>query len=193
MRNSRVITEARPDEPDVIRSTAPNRVGLHVGVAQELVLVTIRLLELGQRALPLLFEHAPMCEVAQHPDRAVRYAGRVARGRPDQLDEPRAAGIRDLQLDLEGVMRGLAARVGIEVDESAWPVLIRAASFAEMRARASSLLPDQNGILNDPVAFFRRGTSGAAREVLSEAELARYDERAGTLAPAELLQWLHRI
>jgi hypothetical protein len=99
----------------------------------------------------------------------------------------------DLQHDLAGAMRGLTARLGIDVDEPAWPVLIRAATFVEMRARASSLLPDQNGILKDPAAFFRRGTSGAAREVLSGSELARYHERAGTLAPAEVLHWLHRI
>ena len=98
----------------------------------------------------------------------------------------------DLHDDLAGAMRGLAARLGIEVDEAAWPVLIKAASFAEMRARAPSLLPDQNGVLKDPTAFFRRGTSGAGREVLSESELARYDERAGTLAPAEVTRWLHR-
>jgi hypothetical protein len=70
-------------------------------------------------------------------------------------------------------------------------VLVRAASFSAMRGRAEELLPDQNGILKDPAAFFRRGTSGAAREVLSGAELAWYEERARALAPAELRRWLH--
>jgi aryl sulfotransferase len=97
----------------------------------------------------------------------------------------------DLQQDLDGAMRGLAARLAVEIDERAWPVLVRAASFTAMRGRAEALLPDQNGILKDPAAFFRRGTSGAAREVLSGAELARYEERARALAPAELLRWLH--
>jgi aryl sulfotransferase len=99
----------------------------------------------------------------------------------------------DLQHDLDGAMRGLAARLGIEVDEAAWPALVRAASFSDMSARAASLLPDRNGILRDPAAFFRRGTSGAAREVLTDGELARYDERAGRLAPVDLLGWLHRL
>ncbi|HSD03892.1 MAG TPA: sulfotransferase domain-containing protein [Gaiellales bacterium] len=99
----------------------------------------------------------------------------------------------DLEHDLEGAMRALAGRLGTEIDEPAWPALVRAASFAEMSAHAESLLPDQNGILKDPAAFFRRGTSGAAREVLSGAELARYEERARELAPVELLAWLHRM
>jgi hypothetical protein len=99
----------------------------------------------------------------------------------------------DLQRDLGGAMRGLAARLGIAVDERAWPALVRAASFSEMSARADLLLPDRNGVLKDPAAFFRRGTSGAAREVLSPAELRRYEERVRRLAPAELVAWVHRM
>jgi hypothetical protein len=99
----------------------------------------------------------------------------------------------DLERDLEGTMRELAGRLGIEVDEPTWPALVRAASFSAMSARAASLLPDRNGILKDPAVFFRRGTSGAAREVLTDGELARYDERARRLAPGDLLAWLHRM
>jgi aryl sulfotransferase len=99
----------------------------------------------------------------------------------------------DLQRDLEGTMRRVAGRLGFEVDDAAWPALVRAASFSEMRARAESFLPDRNGILKDAAAFFRRGTSGAAREVLSDGDLARYEDRARRLAPADLLGWLHRL
>jgi aryl sulfotransferase len=99
----------------------------------------------------------------------------------------------DLQDDLGGTMRELASRLGFAVDEATWPSLVRAASFSEMRARGETLLPDRNGVLKDPAAFFRRGTSGAAREVLSAAERARYEERARRLAPADLREWLHRL
>ena len=99
----------------------------------------------------------------------------------------------DLQRDLGGTMRGLAGRLGVAVDEATWPRLVRAASFAEMSAKAEALLPDQNGVLIDPAAFFRRGSSGAAREVLTVAELARYEEQAGRFAPTDLLEWLHRM
>ena len=99
----------------------------------------------------------------------------------------------DLERDLEGTMREIAGRLEIEVDEPAWPALVRAASFSEMSVRADALLPDRNGVLKDPDAFFRRGTSGAAREVLGAPELHRYEERAERLAPSGLLQWLHRM
>jgi hypothetical protein len=40
-------------------------------------------------------------------------------------------------------------------------------------------------------AFFRRGTSGAAQEILSDAEIGAYHARAGRLAPPGMLAWLH--
>ncbi len=51
---------------------------------------------------------------------------------------------------------------------------------------------DSAGVLKDPAAFFRRGYSGAGREVLSAAELTRYYARTARLAPPDLLDWLHR-
>ena len=50
----------------------------------------------------------------------------------------------------------------------------------------------RSGVLKDPAAFFRRGYSGAGREVLSAAELKRYYARTARLAPPDLLDWLHR-
>jgi hypothetical protein len=47
------------------------------------------------------------------------------------------------------------------------------------------------GILKSNAAFFRRGTSGAGREILSRQELAAYHTRAARLAPAGMLTWLY--
>ena len=47
-------------------------------------------------------------------------------------------------------------------------------------------------ILKSAAAFFRRGTSGAGAELLTDDELAHYYARAAGLAPAEMLRWLHR-
>lgn len=98
----------------------------------------------------------------------------------------------DLSTDLDGEMRRLAGRLGVTVDEAAWPALVDAAGFDRMRARAAELAPDPAGVMKDRAAFFRRGRSGAGREVLSGDEMARYHERAARLAPADLLAWLHR-
>lgn len=109
-------------------------------------------------------------------------------------DEPNVVLVHydDLRADLPGQMRDLAARLRIGVAEDVWPSLVRAASFEQMRARADRLVPDQQGVLKSAEAFFRRGTSGAGREVLTREELDRYQARAEQLAPAPLLSWLHR-
>ncbi len=86
----------------------------------------------------------------------------------------------DLKADLEGKMRQLASRLAIDVDEHRWPRLVQAATFQSMRSRAETTVPGggpEHWI--DPVAFFSRGTSGQWRDLLDEADLARYAPRAG--------------
>jgi hypothetical protein len=105
----------------------------------------------------------------------------------------------DLLADLEGQMRRLAGRLGIAVPEQSWPVLAEAATFERMRDR-KDILPPPPGIVADTASFslrgvpsfFRRGTSGAGREILSDEEMARYYARAAQLAPPDLIEWLHR-
>ena len=58
--------------------------------------------------------------------------------------------------------------------------------------RAGAGAPDTLGVLKDPAAFFRHGTSGDGRSVLSPDEMARYRARVAGLAPVDLLAWLHR-
>jgi hypothetical protein len=98
----------------------------------------------------------------------------------------------DLLADLEGQMRWLAGRLGTAVAEESWPVLAGAATFGRMRGRLDILVPPPPGVVADTGRFFRRGTSGAAREILSDEEMADYYARAARLAPPEMLEWLHR-
>lgn len=98
----------------------------------------------------------------------------------------------DLIADLSGEMHCLAACLGIDIAETAWPDLVHAARFDQMQARANELAPDPAGILHDRTQFFRRGSSGAGRELLTTEELEQYEARAAQLAPADLLAWLHR-
>jgi hypothetical protein len=97
----------------------------------------------------------------------------------------------DLTADLEGQMRCLADRLDIQVSASAWPELVRAATFGEMRRRASELAP-QGGVWHDPARFFNRGTSGQWQDLLDDDDLRRYWLRIGELADPELSEWLHR-
>ena len=98
----------------------------------------------------------------------------------------------DLQVDLGGEMRRLAAILGIEVPAESWPSLVEAARFESMRRRADLLAPDPVGVLKDRATFFRHGTSGDGSAMLTDEDLARYHARAAELAPDDLLDWLHR-
>jgi aryl sulfotransferase len=99
---------------------------------------------------------------------------------------------QDLVGNLRAEMRRLADRLEIGVPDEAWPRLVEAARFTAMQARADLLAPDPAGVLKDRRAFFRRGTTGNGRELLSDQEYADYLCRAATLAPPDLLAWLHR-
>ena len=96
----------------------------------------------------------------------------------------------DLLADLDGQMRLLARQLGIAVPEQAWPALVRAATFESMRGSADTVVPTA-GLFKSNAAFFRRGTSGAGREILSDEELAAYHARVSQLAPSDMLTWLH--
>jgi aryl sulfotransferase len=98
----------------------------------------------------------------------------------------------DLHADLEGEMRRLAGRLGIDVPEDRWPVLVGAAGFGAMRRRADVTAPDtETGIWKSNTGFFNRGTSGQWRDVLDDDALARYRERVASLAAPDLVDWLH--
>ena len=99
----------------------------------------------------------------------------------------------DLQADLEGQMRGLAARLGIAVPEPLWPDLVAAAGFDAMRREAATVAPTTRGrsFWRDDRQFFRRGTSGQWRDLLDDEDLARYRRRVASLASPDLAAWTH--
>ena len=98
----------------------------------------------------------------------------------------------DLTVDLDRSMRELAQRLEIAVDPERLPELVEAARFESMRANFSALVPDRLGVLRDPTQFFRRGSSHAGREILTDAGVARYHQRVAALAPANVLSWVNR-
>lgn len=97
----------------------------------------------------------------------------------------------DLQVDLAGQMHDLADRLEFTVPEAVWPTLVEAATFAQMSKRPDYLLPAPSGVLMSASAFFRRGTSGSGRALLTDAEFAQYTERVSDLGPPDLVEWLH--
>jgi aryl sulfotransferase len=102
----------------------------------------------------------------------------------------------DLSADLPGEMRRLARRLDITVPADKWPSLEQAATFTQMRTAADQLQPLQYDRLRDVskphAAFFRRGSCGEGRALLTAAEAARYYTSAAQVAPPDLLAWLER-
>ena len=98
----------------------------------------------------------------------------------------------DLLSDLERQMRRLADGLGIAVAQRSWPAIVEAATFERMRDRDDLLVPPPPEVAANNALFFRRGTSGAAREILSDDEMAWYHARVARLAPPEMIEWLYR-
>jgi aryl sulfotransferase len=61
-------------------------------------------------------------------------------------------------------------------------VLVQAATFEAVRSSAERLIPT-SGILKSNAAFFRRGSSGAGREILGEVVIAASRAQGARLAP----------
>jgi aryl sulfotransferase len=99
----------------------------------------------------------------------------------------------DLQADLEGEMRHLAGRLGIVIDEDAWPGLVAEARFDRMRDRADEVAPQLtiDGMWRDTSRFFNRGESGQWRTFLSSEDMSRYEARVRQLAAPDLATWAH--
>ena len=98
----------------------------------------------------------------------------------------------DLITDLPGEIHRLGELLDAPVEPDVFGSIVDAASFDAMRAHAPQVAPDPDGVLVDPQAFFRQGGTSEAWDILGEGDLARYRERVDDLAPADLVDWLHR-
>ena len=84
----------------------------------------------------------------------------------------------DLWANLDGEMRTIAASLEIEIDEQRWSAFVEAATLDSMRARASVTAPDaQWGVWRSPERFFRAGGTRDWGSLLTEDDLAHFDDR----------------
>jgi aryl sulfotransferase len=96
----------------------------------------------------------------------------------------------DLKADLEGEMRRVAAYVGIQVPDAAWPDLVRAASFEAMKADADRILPETALAFGATSNFVYKGTNERWRTELGAEDLALYENGAVTQLDPALRRWL---
>ena len=97
----------------------------------------------------------------------------------------------DLLADTETELRGIAQFLGIEVAESAWPGIVDAVSFKQMKARGELYTPGGGIFWQGGVdTFMNKGTNGRWREVLSDAELEQYEAACEQALTPDCRQWL---
>jgi aryl sulfotransferase len=97
----------------------------------------------------------------------------------------------DLAEDREAEMRRIAGFLEIEIEETAWPALVRAAGFEEMRAAGDALAPFTTVLFAEGSRrFFNKGTNGRWRDVLTERDLALYDAKIRAKFTPGLAAWL---
>ena len=110
------------------------------------------------------------------------------RGRPNFL----LVHFDDLLDDLDAEMRRVAAFLGIEVDEAAWPSLVNAAGFKQMQAAGEELMPQMRTIfaVGGSRRFFNKGTSGRWRGVLTDDDLALYEAKVRGKFSPKLAAWI---
>jgi aryl sulfotransferase len=95
----------------------------------------------------------------------------------------------DLKADLAGEMRRLAEYLEIEVPDAHWPEVVERCGLAQMRDHADN---DQMEMVFEggASAFFFQGTNGRWRDVLTDAQLQRYDRLVAEGLPDDAAQWL---
>jgi len=97
----------------------------------------------------------------------------------------------DLKADLESEMRRVAGMLGLQVAEALWPALVKAATFAEMKANADRTAPDTNhAIWKSNSQFFNSGENAQWRGALNDESVALYAEKSRARYPSDLLDWL---
>lgn len=96
----------------------------------------------------------------------------------------------DMLDDLEGEMRRIADFLDIPVPEDKMPALVEAATFDSMKKNFAQNAPAPDLIWKDASAFFRKGTNGRWRDLLSDDDLALYDQAADRALTPDLRRWL---
>jgi aryl sulfotransferase len=96
----------------------------------------------------------------------------------------------DLLADLDGEMRRVAGFLDIDIPPALWPGVVERCSFDRMRADTDKVGDFQRIVEGGAKTFLFKGTNGRWREVLTEGELQRYQDRVEELLAPEAAYWL---
>jgi aryl sulfotransferase len=97
----------------------------------------------------------------------------------------------NLKADLPGEMRRIAGFLRIEIDEARWPAMVEHCTFDYMKKTASAHSPILDAVFQGGGnTFFHKGTNGRWRDVLSAADLQKYERIAGANLTPECAHWV---
>jgi aryl sulfotransferase len=96
----------------------------------------------------------------------------------------------DLKSDLSGEMRRIAAFLDLDVPEAQWDDVVERCTFESMRGDSEKIGPFEILFEGGAEGFLFKGTNGRWRDVLTPAELTRYEQRAAECLPEPALRWL---
>jgi aryl sulfotransferase len=97
----------------------------------------------------------------------------------------------DMLEDTEGEIRRIAAFLEIDVPESAWPGIVKAVSFSEMKRQGERYAPGGGQFWKGGAkTFLHKGTNGRWRDVLSDEEMTLYDAACERSLTPECRAWL---
>ncbi len=97
----------------------------------------------------------------------------------------------DLLSDPEGQVRGIAAHLGIEIDEAHMPGILQRISFKDMKKNFEKIMPEAKDIWKGGGnTFMNKGTNGHWRDVLSSEDLALYQKVVERELSEDCAHWL---
>lgn len=97
----------------------------------------------------------------------------------------------DLKADLDAEMRRISAFLDIAVNEAIWPSLVAAAHIDSMREAGATIMPRGGEIWSEgSKTFFHSGTNERWRGVLTEDDIALYQDRLAREVSPALAAWL---
>jgi aryl sulfotransferase len=88
-------------------------------------------------------------------------------------------------------MRHVADFLDVEVDPAKWPELVEHCTFDYMKKNAASLSPMLFDVFRGGGdTFIHKGTNERWRDVLSPADVAKYEKAARENLPPDCARWL---
>jgi aryl sulfotransferase len=96
----------------------------------------------------------------------------------------------DLKADLDHEMRRVATFLNIDIPAASWPDVVERCTFDRMRREADKVGNFERNYVGGAQSFLFQGSNGRWRDVLTEGELQRYQQRVDELLSPEAANWL---